>query len=51
MLVRKRVPAHTMTMEQDYHKLEQIALNYKRTRDYQVWLESLRSGIYWKIYP
>ncbi len=51
VLVRKRVPAHTMTMEQDYHKLEQIALNYKRTRDYQVWLESLRSGIYWKIYP
>jgi peptidyl-prolyl cis-trans isomerase SurA len=51
VLVRKRVPAHTMTMEQDYHKLEQIALNYKRTKDYQVWLESLRSGIYWKIYP
>ncbi|HSQ74051.1 MAG TPA: peptidylprolyl isomerase [Bacteroidota bacterium] len=51
VLVRKRVPSHTMTMEQDYHKLEQIALNYKRTKDYQVWLESLRSGIYWKIYP
>jgi peptidyl-prolyl cis-trans isomerase SurA len=51
VLVRKRVPSHTMTMEQDYHKLEQIALNYKRTKDYQTWLESLRSGIYWKIYP
>lgn len=51
VIVRKRVPSHTMTMEQDYHKLEQIALNYKRTKDYQAWLESLRSGIYWKIYP
>jgi peptidyl-prolyl cis-trans isomerase SurA len=49
--MRKRIPAHTMTLEQDYHKLEQIALNYKRTRDYQAWLDELRNGIYWKIYP
>jgi len=49
--MRQRIPAHTMTLEQDYHKLEQIALNYKRTRDYQAWLDELRNGIYWKIYP
>ena len=51
VLVRKRTPAHTMTMEQDYHKIEAIALNYKRTKDYQTWLEELKSKIYWKIYP
>lgn len=51
VLMRKRTPAHTMTLDQDYHKLEQIALNYKRTKDYQAWLEDLRKGIYWKIYP
>jgi parvulin-like peptidyl-prolyl isomerase len=50
VLVRKRTPAHPMTMEQDYHKIEAIALNYKRTRDYQTWLEELKSKIYWKIY-
>jgi hypothetical protein len=48
--MRNRIPAHTMTLEQDYHKLEQIALNYKRTRDYQAWLDELRSRI-WKIAP
>jgi hypothetical protein len=39
-----------MTMEQDYHKIEAIALNYKRTKDYQTWLGELKSKIYWKIY-
>ena len=51
VLMRKRLPAHAMTLEGDYHKLEQIALNYKRTKDYQAWLDDLRTGIYWKIYP
>ena len=50
VFVRKRTPAHAMTMEQDYHKVEAIALNYKRTKDYQIWLVDLKSKIYWKIY-
>lgn len=50
VLVRKRTPPHEMTLEGDYHKLEQIALNYKRTKDYQAWLDELRNQIYWKIY-
>ena len=46
--VRKRTPAHAMTLEQDYPKVESIALNYKRTRDYQAWIEELKSKIYWQ---
>jgi peptidyl-prolyl cis-trans isomerase SurA len=46
--VRKRTPAHAMTLEQDYPKVEAIALNYKRTRDYQAWIEDLKSKIYWQ---
>jgi peptidyl-prolyl cis-trans isomerase SurA len=48
--MRKRIPAHQMTLDGDYHKLEQIALNYKRTKDYQSWLDDLRKQIYWKVY-
>jgi peptidyl-prolyl cis-trans isomerase SurA len=48
--LRKRTPAHAMSVEQDYHKIESIALNYKRTKEYQAWLEEIRSKIYWKIY-
>lgn len=49
VLLRKRTPAHKMTLEQDYHKIEAMALNYKRTKDYQAWMKELRSKIYWKI--
>ncbi len=51
VLMRQRIPAHEMNLEKDYHKLETLALNYKRSKDYQVWLDDLRSRIYWKIYP
>jgi hypothetical protein len=39
-----------MTIEQDYQKLEAIALNYKRTREYQAWLEELKGKMYWKSF-
>ncbi len=48
VLLRSRTPAHNMTLETDYHKIETIALNYKRTRDYQAWMNELRSQIYWE---
>jgi peptidyl-prolyl cis-trans isomerase SurA len=47
--VKRRTPAHTMTLEQDYHKVETIALNYKRTKDYQKWIDELKSRIYWQL--
>jgi peptidyl-prolyl cis-trans isomerase SurA len=50
VLLRKRTPAHKMTLEQDYHKIEAMALNYKRTKDYQAWMQELRSKIFWQVY-
>ena len=49
ILMRKRIPAHVMTLEADYHKIEALALNYKRSKDYQNWMNELRSRIYWQI--
>ena len=49
VLMRKRTPAHTMSLETDYHKIEALALNYKRSKDYQNWMNELRSRIYWQI--
>ncbi len=48
VLLKNRTPAHPMTLEQDFHKIEVIAANYKRTRDYQAWLDELREKIYWR---
>jgi peptidyl-prolyl cis-trans isomerase SurA len=46
--LRKRTPPHSMSLEQDYHKVEAIALNFKRTRDYQSWMEELKNQFYWQ---
>jgi peptidyl-prolyl cis-trans isomerase SurA len=46
--LRKRTPPHPMSLEQDYHKVEAIALNFKRTRDYQSWMEELKNHFYWQ---
>jgi len=48
ILVKRRTPAHAMTLEQDYHRIEALALNFKRNKDYQDWLTELRKQIYWQ---
>ena len=48
ILMRKRTAAHPMSLEQDYHRIETIAANFKRSRDYQAWLEELKGKIYWQ---
>jgi peptidyl-prolyl cis-trans isomerase SurA len=48
VLVKKRVPRHTITLEQDYQRIEAVALNYKRAKEYQEWLDEIRKQIYWQ---
>ena len=48
ILVKKRTPAHAMTLEQDYRRIETLATNYRRSKDYQSWLEDLRKQFYWQ---
>jgi peptidyl-prolyl cis-trans isomerase SurA len=49
VLAKKRVPAHTMTLETDYKRIEQIALYFKRSRKNAEWVEELKKNIYWEI--
>ena len=49
--VKRRTPVHTMTLETDYQKLEAMTLNLKRMREYQTWVDELKSGIYWEKRP
>jgi peptidyl-prolyl cis-trans isomerase SurA len=48
VLVRSRTPAHAMSLDTDYHKLEQIALKFKQNKEYLAWLDELRTKIYWQ---
>jgi peptidyl-prolyl cis-trans isomerase SurA len=47
--VLKRTPAHPMSLELDYHRVEAIAMNYKRNKEYVQWLDELRTKIHWEI--
>lgn len=49
VLVKRRTPAHAMTLEGDYQRLEVLALNAKQYREYQQWVDELKSKIYWQI--
>jgi peptidyl-prolyl cis-trans isomerase SurA len=48
VLVRRRTHAHVMSLDTDYQKVESIALNLKRSKDYQTWMDELKSNIYWQ---
>ena len=46
--VKERTPEHKANLDQDYKRIEIVAGNYKRQKDYAAWLESLRKSIYWE---
>ncbi|MBI2619401.1 MAG: peptidylprolyl isomerase [Ignavibacteriales bacterium] len=47
--VRKRIPAHAMNLEDDYRRVEQIALFFKRNRVNAEWVDELKRSIYWEV--
>ena len=44
--LRKRTPAHEMNLQDDYRRVEQLALYMKRNKKYEEWLEELKKEIY-----
>ena len=47
LYVKKRIPEHSMSLANDWSRIEQLALVYKRNTEYQKWLKQLRGEIYW----
>lgn len=47
--MKRRTPAHAMTLETDYQRISTIALSAKRMREYERWIEELKGSIYWQI--
>ncbi len=48
ILVRSIIPEHSVDLQKDYQRLEQLALQFKSTTQYQRWLEDLRKSMYWE---
>jgi len=47
--VRKRTPSHAMNLDEDFRRVEQLALYMKRNRVNQEWVNELKKSIYWDI--
>jgi len=48
LYLKKRVTPHVMRLPDDWKQVEQLAISYKRTTEYQAWLKQLHSEIYWE---
>ena len=46
--IRSISPQHTMNLDDDYHRLERLTLQFKTDEDFQRWVEEMRKNIYWE---
>lgn len=46
VLMRKRTPAHIINLQDDYRRVEQLALYMKRNQHFAAWVEELKKTIY-----
>lgn len=49
VLLKKRVPEHPANLDSDYRRIEQIALQYKKARLGEEWINDLKKNIYWEV--
>jgi peptidyl-prolyl cis-trans isomerase SurA len=49
VLLKKRIPAHSVNMAEDYRRVEQMALFVKRNRLSAEWIEELKKSIYYEV--
>ncbi len=47
----ERIPPHMINLEQDWDKLEEFALQFKKQQELQKWVEQLKNEIYIDIRP
>ncbi len=48
VLLKKRTPPHAVNLNDDYRRIEQMALYMKRNRLNSEWIEELKKSIYWE---
>ena len=46
--LKDRVKEHTMNLNDDWKRVEQLATSYKSSNVYREWLKQLRTQIYWE---
>ncbi len=49
--VKRKIPPHRPSLENDYKKIQKAALQYKQAEKFEEWLESAKKNIYIDIKP
>jgi peptidyl-prolyl cis-trans isomerase SurA len=49
VFLQSRVPQHPPSLEEDYAELKRLADEYKKQKQYDEWVASLRDKIYWEV--
>jgi peptidyl-prolyl cis-trans isomerase SurA len=47
--LKSRVPQHKVDMKEDYTEIKKLADENKKQKEYQKWIEGLKSKIYWEV--
>jgi len=47
--LESRIPQHPPSLEEDYAELKRLADEYKKQKQYENWVASLRDKIYWEV--
>jgi len=47
--LHKRIPSHKANLQDDWKRLEQYTLLYKRNREYTRWIDEIKKNVYWEI--
>ncbi len=50
LLLQRRTPSHRVGIEEDYERIEQIALQEKQNRELRKWLDKLREDVYVELH-
>lgn len=49
VFLQSRIPQHPPSLEEDYAELKRLADEYKKQKQYEEWVTSLRNKIYWEV--
>ncbi len=47
--LRNRIPTHKMSLQDDWKRIEQYALLYKRNKEYAKWIGEIKKNVHWEM--
>jgi len=49
VLVRRIIPEHAMNLADDFRFIERYAQMFKKNREFQNWIEDMKTKVYWEV--